>query len=69
MHSLYLEIGEVSGAETFTGQSLSLDSSLNRTPRENCYISGYEGPNEIYEYFLEIAQNIISLVQISDPKD
>ena len=29
------------------GSSLSQDSSLNRTPRENCYISGYEGPNEI----------------------
>ena len=30
------------------GSSLSHDSSLNMTPRENFYISGYEGPNEIY---------------------
>ena len=33
------------------GSILSLDSSLNRTPRENCYISGYEGPNEILKMF------------------
>ena len=30
------------------GSSLSQDSALNKWPRENFYISGYEGPNEIY---------------------
>ena len=31
------------------GSSLFQDSSINLTPGENCYISGYKGPNEIYE--------------------
>ena len=28
------------------GSNLSQDSSLNKTPRENCYILGYKGSNE-----------------------
>ena len=48
--------------------SLFQDSSLNMTPRENCNISGYKDPNEISQYFLDRAHNLISLVNISDPK-
>ena len=39
------------------------------TPRENCYISGYEGPNEIYQDFLERKQTVISLLEVLDPED
>ena len=42
------------------------DSSLNRTPRENCYISGYEGPNEISKDFIDRAWTLISMVKVSD---
>ena len=51
------------------GSSLSQDSSLNRTPRENCYISGYEGPNEISQDVPDRAHNLIFLVKVSDPDD
>ena len=50
------------------GSSLSQDSSLNRTLWENCYILGYEGPNEIYQDFPDKAQNVISLVKFPDPE-
>ena len=50
------------------GSSLSLDSSLNRTPRENCYISGYEGPNEISQDVPERAQTVLSMVNVSHPE-
>ena len=39
------------------------------TPRDNCYILGYEGPNEIYQDFLERVQTLITVVEFSDPKD
>ena len=35
----------------------------------NCYISGYEGPNEIFEDVPERAQNLIFVVQVLDPED
>ena len=50
------------------GSSLSQYSSLKRTARENCYISGYEGPNEILRDFLDRAWNLPSVVKISDPE-
>ena len=50
------------------GSSLSQDSSLNRTPRENCYILGYEGPNEISQDVPERAQIVVSVVNISNPE-
>ena len=36
------------------------------TPRENCYISGYEGPNEILQDVLDRAWNLISVVKVLD---
>ena len=48
------------------GSSLSQDSSLNRTPRENCYISGYKGPNEISQDVSKRENNLISMVKVSD---
>ena len=45
------------------GSSFSLDSSLNMIPRENCYISGYEDPNEILHDFLDREQTIIFVVK------
>ena len=51
------------------GSSLFQDSSLNRTPRENCYILGYQGPNKIYEDVPKWAQILIFMVQVSDPED
>ena len=51
------------------GPSLSQDSSLNRTPRENCYISRYKGPNQILQDVLDRAWNLISMVKISNPID
>ena len=51
------------------GCSLFQDSSLNRTPKENCYMSSYKGPNEIYEDFIEREWNLISMVDVSDPED
>ena len=48
---------------------LSLDSSPNRTPRENCYISGYEGPNEISQDVLDRARTVIYVVKFLDPGD
>ena len=51
------------------GSIVFQDSSVNITPRENCYISGYEGPNKIYEDVPERTWTLISLVEVSDPKD
>ena len=51
------------------GSSLFQDSSLNRTPRKNGCISGYEGPNEIFQDVLDRARNLISMVKVSDPDD
>ena len=47
------------------GSSLFQDSSLNMTPRENCYISVYEGPNESYQDVLGREQNFIFVVKFS----
>ena len=33
------------------GSILFQDSSLNKTPGENCHILGYKGPNKIYKDF------------------
>ena len=50
------------------GSILSQDSALNRWPRENCYISGYEGPNEISQDVPDRAQTVLSVVKVSDPE-
>ena len=49
--------------------SLFQDSSLNRTPRENCYISGYEGPNEISQDVPYREQTVLSVVKVLDSDD
>ena len=51
------------------GSSLSQDSSLNRTPRDNFYISGYEGTNEILQDVPYREWTIISMVKYLDPDD
>ena len=51
------------------GSSLFQDSSLNMTPRENCYSSGYKGPNEIFQYVLDREHTFIYVVNVSDPDD
>ena len=51
------------------GSNLFQDSSLKMTPRENCYISGYEGPNEISKDVKYREWNLISMVKIYDPDD
>ena len=51
------------------GSTLSQDSSLNRTPGENFYISGYKGQNEIYEDVPERKWNVLFVVEYSDPED
>ena len=51
------------------GSNISQDSSLNRKHRENCYILGYEGANEILQDVLDRTQNLIYVVNISDPND
>ena len=51
------------------GSSLSLDSSLNRIPRENCYISGYKGSNEIYQDVPNRVRTLIYVVKFLDPED
>ena len=39
------------------------------TPGENCYISGYEGPNEISQDVTERVQTLIFVVKVSYPED
>ena len=39
------------------------------TPRENCYISGYKGPNEISQDFLERERTLISMLKVSYLED
>ena len=51
------------------GSSLFQDSSLNMTPGENCYISGYKGPNEISEDVTEMEHSLIFVVEFLDPED
>ena len=48
------------------GSSLFQDSSLNMTPRENCYISGSEGPNEIYQDVPDREQTVHFVVRVLD---
>ena len=50
------------------GSSLFQDLSPNRTPRENRYISGYEGPNKIFQDVPNMVQIVPSMVNISDPE-
>ena len=50
------------------GSILSRDASLNKTPWENCYISSYEGPNEIFQDVQYRARTLIYVVNISDPE-
>ena len=50
------------------GSSLSQDSSLNQTPWENCYISGYEGPNEISQDVPDRERTVLSVVKVSNPE-
>ena len=50
------------------GSILSQDSTLNRRPRENFYISGYEGPNETSQDVPDRARTVLSVVKISYPK-
>ena len=50
------------------GSSLFQDYSSNMIPKDNCYISGYKGPNEIYQEFIERKQNVIYVVKVLDPE-
>ena len=50
------------------GSSLSKDSSLNKTPWENCYISSYEIPNLISQDVADRAQIVVYVVKGSDPE-
>ena len=38
------------------------------THRENCYISGYECPNEIFQDVLDRAQILLYVVKVSYPE-
>ena len=44
------------------------DSSLNRTPADNCFRFDYRCPNGIPKSVPEISHTLISVVQISDPE-
>ena len=50
------------------GSSLSKDSSLNKTPWENFYILGYEGPNEISQDVSYRAWTVTSMIKFLDPE-
>ena len=50
------------------GSILFQDSSLNRTPRENFYILGYKGPNEIAQDVSDRERTVLSVVSILDPE-
>ena len=50
------------------GSILFQDSSLNKTPRKNFYISGYEVPNEIVQDVIYRAQTVIFVLKFSDIK-
>ena len=51
------------------GSRLSQDSSPNRTPGKNCYISGEEGPNEISQDVTERERTLIYVVNVLDLED
>ena len=48
------------------GSSLFQDSSLNKILRENFYILGYGGPNEIPQDFPDREQTLILVVKVLD---
>ena len=48
------------------GSNLSQDSSLNKTHRENCYISNYEIPNENLQDFPDREQTLLYVVKVSE---
>ena len=50
------------------GSSLSQGSTLNMLTKENCYISGYESPNEILQDVQDRARTALSVVKVPDPK-
>ena len=66
LHILYI-IGDMIPPRQCS--SLSQDSSPNMTPREKYYLSGYEGPNEIYEDVPKREWNLIFVVKFLDPND
>ena len=39
------------------------------TPRDNCYISGYEGPNEILQPVPDREWTMLVVVNVLDPND
>ena len=45
------------------GSSLSQDSTLNMLPKENCYIFGYESPNEISSDVPDMEHTVLSMVK------
>ena len=51
------------------GSILFQDSSLNKVPRENFYISGYEGPYEILQDVLDRSWTVLSVVKCSGLED
>ena len=65
-HILYI-MGDM--IPSIHGSILFQDSSLNRTPRENCYILGYKGPKDILEGVPDRAQTLIYVVKVLDPDD
>ena len=50
------------------GSNLFQDSSLNRKPRENFYISGYQGPNEILQDVPDSVWTLLSMIKNLDLK-
>ena len=38
------------------------------TPRENCYIFGYKGQNEIYQDVVDREHTLISVVKFLEPE-
>ena len=49
------------------GSSLLQNTVINKGPRDNLYISGYESPNEILQDVLERAQTVHSMVKFLYP--
>ena len=51
------------------GSNLFQDSSLNRTPTENCYISGYKGQISIFQDCADRTRTVIYVVKVSNLDD
>ena len=47
------------------GSNLFQDSTLNITHRENCCISGYKGPNDIFQDGPNMEWTLLSMVKFS----